>query len=368
MNPREISNALIRRRPAPRMGLFDQPWPETVARWTEEGHLKVPGTEGAVESDCDPVLHFGFDMAYVGGFFDSMPLRGVFEVLEETEEWRKVRTGAGGVIKVWKAKSGTPEHVSFTMTSPEIWARDYRPHLLSPDGARLQAEPTRAELEKRRRQGLWTFFGHLGIWETMRQTMGDFCMMESLALEPDWIHDFNRVYTDFYKTHFQLLIEGAGKPDGIWLFDDLGYRNGLFCSPDMLNELFLPYYKDIVGFFHAMDLPVVLHSCGNVTAALPMIVEAGFDALNPMEAKAGCDLLGFAETYGDRLAFIGGFDARILESGDREAIRRETVRIVEGMKSRGARYFFGSDHSLSPLVRYEDFLYAVEVYREHRDY
>jgi hypothetical protein len=35
------------------------------------------------------------------------------------------------------------------------------------------------------------------------------------------------------------------------------------------------------------------------------------------------------------------------------------------MKARGARYIFSSDHSLSTNVRYQDYRYAVEVYREH---
>lgn len=58
----------------------------------------------------------------------------------------------------------------------------------------------------------------------------------------------------------------------------------------------------------------------------------------------------------------------MLESGDRDLIRRETVKLIEGMKERGARYVFGSDHSLSTNVAYEDFKYAVEVYREHMAY
>lgn len=202
----------------------------------------------------------------------------------------------------------------------------------------------------------------------MRKSLGDICMMESLLLDQDWIHDYNRVYTDFYKEHFRVLIEEAGKPDGIWLYEDLGYSNGLFCSPKTLEELFIPYYKEIVDFFHSMDLPVVLHSCGNINAGIPLIVEAGFDALNPMEAKAGCDALILAEKYGDKLAFIGGLDARVLESGDKDLIKREVIRIVEGMKFQGARYIFGSDHSVSPLVEYEDFKYAIDIYREHMLY
>jgi len=314
------------------------------------------------------VDHFAFDMCGVGGWFDTMPLRGHSELIEETDEWTVKRNGAGAAFKYWKHKSGTPEHVDFLMTSREIWERDYRPHLLELDRERVNIKDAAEQLEKRRKQGLWTFYGHLFIWENMRASLGDTCMYQSLLLDPGWIHDYNRVYTDFFRAHFKLLIEEAGVPDGIWLYEDLGYRNGLFCSPKVLEELFFPYYEELVDFFHSYDLPVVFHSCGGIEAALPLIVDAGFDGLNPMEVKAGCDTLRFAEKYGDRLAFFGGLDARILESGDRELIRKGVTELVEGMKAIGARYVFGSDHSISTNVRYADFRYALEVYREHMMY
>jgi uroporphyrinogen decarboxylase len=202
----------------------------------------------------------------------------------------------------------------------------------------------------------------------MRGSLGDFTMYTALVEDPDWIHDYCRVYTDLYKTAYRIIIEEAGKPDGVWLYEDLGYRGKLFCSPRTLSELIFPYYAEMVEFFHGYDLPVVLHSCGYQEPALPLIVEAGFDGLNPMEVKAGNDVFKFAEKWGDRLAFVGGLDARILESGDREVIRKGVTDFIEGMKARGARFVYASDHSLSTNINYDDFLYSLEVYREHRMY
>jgi len=360
----EVIDRLLRNRPPfERVGFHDSPWGDTLEKWIGQGY-----PVDAAKKPVDPVDHFGFDLVGVGGWFDNMPLRGFSETIEETDEWKSTRNGAGAVLKYWKHKSGTPEHVDFRMTTRKVWERDYRPHLLQLDRQRLDVEGTRKNLETRRKQGYWTHYGHLFIWETMRSSLGDIGMYESLLLDPDWIHDYNRVYTDFFKMHYRVLIEEAGKPDGVWIYEDLGYSQGLFCSPSVLEELIFPYYKEIVDFFHSYDLPVVLHSCGGIEKALPLIVDAGFDALNPMQVKAGCDVLRFAETYGDRLAFIGGLDAMILESGDRDLIRKGVIRLVDGMKARGARYVFGSDHSLSPNVQYEDFKYAAQVYKEHMMY
>jgi uroporphyrinogen decarboxylase len=299
-----------------------------------------------------------------------MPLRGVNELVEETAEWAIRRNGAGASLKWWKHRSGTPEHVAFRMTSREIWERDYRPHLLDADPARLEGlRGQRRKLVRAQAAGRWRVFGTLFVWELARSSMGDVTLYESLLLDPGWIRDYCRVYTDFFKKHFSLAFAELGKPEGIWLAEDLGYKNGLFMSPAVLRALIFPFYTELVAFFHEHGLPVILHSCGSVRDALPMIVEAGFDALNPMERKAdGNDPFDFAERYGDRLAFFGGFDARIFETNDHGFIRREIETYLEGMKSRGARLIFASDHSLSTRVEYETYRRAVEVYREHMYY
>jgi uroporphyrinogen-III decarboxylase len=114
---------------------------------------------------------------------------------------------------------------------------------------------------------------------------------------------------------------------------------------------------------------VVLHSCGSTAEALPLIVAAGFDALNPMERRAlGNDPFRFAEQYGERLAFVGGLDALVFESNDSHLIRREVAAYIDGMKQRGARLVFASDHSISPKTRYASYRDALDVYREHCSY
>ena len=122
-----------------RVGLHDGIWGDTLRKWVDEGY--PTNDEG---KPVDPVDHFGFDMAGVGGWFDCLPLKGVSEVLEETDEWKVTRNGAGAALKYWKHKSGTPEHVDFRMTSREVWERDYRPHVLEPDPERVNVDGARA--------------------------------------------------------------------------------------------------------------------------------------------------------------------------------------------------------------------------------
>ena len=389
MSQRELVDNLIRRKKGERVGLMGSPWTDTLRAWVEDGYptrmvYKEVGEErwhpedvqqvtvevaGEYEEPVPPWIHFGYDMTNVGPWFDIMPLIGFSEIVEETEDWEVRRNGAGGLHKYWKHKSGTPEHVGFHITTREIWDRDYRPHVVEFDPARVDVPQLRKNFLEAHDAGRWTHFGHMFIWEHMRQSMGDVTLYESLILDPDWIHDFNRVYTDLYKQIFAYIFENVGKPDGIWIYEDLGYKNGLFASPKVLGELIFPYFAELVDFLHGYDLPVVLHTCGSIHQALPMIVDAGFDALNPMERKAeGNDPYAFAEQYGDKLAFIGGLDARVFETNDRDIIRREVAAYMEGMKARGAGLVFASDHSISTLVRYDTYQFILDVYREHMMY
>ena len=115
------------------------------------------------EKPVDPFHYFEFDLHRSAGFFDTEPIFGHEEILEETEEWEIVRNGAGAALKWWKHKSGTPEHIDFQMASREIWLEQYRPHLLTVDKRRFNGkwwgdrnlEEDRAEFALARQRGQW---------------------------------------------------------------------------------------------------------------------------------------------------------------------------------------------------------------------
>jgi len=338
--------------------LHDSPWGDTMDKWARQGMPTL-----ADGTPVSPIEHFGFDIASCGGWFDWFAKIGHEEVVEETESWKLVRNGNGAVLRWWKHKSGTPEHVDFHMSDRTIWEREYRP-LLGPETAALRlGDTSRTVAAMQRYADRWTCFGHQFVWENLRASLGDINMFIALSEDPEWIQDFNRVYTDLYKACYTLLFERCGTPDGVWIYEDLGYKQRLFCSPDMLERLIFPYYAEMVEFFHGYDLPVVFHSCGYQEPMIPLAVAAGFDALNPMEAKAGNDILDYAERYGEDLCFVGGLDARVLESGDRALIEREVTALITGMSDRGARFVYGSDHSLSTNIDYDDFVFSLDVYR-----
>lgn len=371
-----LVNNMFARNNFERIGLYEGFWPETLDAWVLQGYPQESKGPGDNVSPIDPIDYFNFDLHKCGGFFDTEPNLGSYEVLEETEEWVISRNGAGAIFKWWKDRSGTPEHIDFDMKNREIWEEKYRDPLSSLDVRRFNGkwweektlENDLIDFKKGEIAGRWNWYGHVGVWEVMRSSMGDLNMYQNLIMDPDWVHDFNRVYTDFFKRHYSFLFETNGFPDGVWVMDDLAYKNRLFASPKYLRELFLPYYIEIVDFFHDFDLPVIFHSDGDISEALPMLIEAGFEGLNPMEVKAGCDLLKFAKEYGDKLVFVGGMDVRVLETNNRDLVRKEALRLIEGMKALNCCFIFGSDHTIPPSVNYDTYRYLLDIYQENMMY
>jgi uroporphyrinogen decarboxylase len=290
---------------------------------------------------------------------------GTKEVIKETEEWRIIKDGRGATLKFWKNKSGTPEHIDFEITDREKWKK-YREPLLEIRKERLgDIESMRLNLKTAREKKKFTIFGDLFIFELMRATIGDQNFLPALLLDPDWIKDFAQVYLNFYRNHYEILFREAGLPDGFLVYEDFGYSNGLFCSPKVLSELIMPYEKELVNFLKSYGLPVILHSCGDIRKAVPLIIDAGFDCLQPMEAKAGCDVVEFAKTYGNKLAYMGNINVVVLNTNDPLKIKEEILPKLKTLSKMRIPYFFHSDHSIPPTVTLETYKYALKLFGEN---
>jgi len=350
---------LLNREIPDQMGVFEHFWFETLGDyWSAQGYPR----------DADPAVYFDYDMAPVPYELDTVPFSGVQELIEETDEWVITRDGCGATLKTWKNRSGTPEHIGFEATTPQKW-RKFRQPLREVNPKRLgDLDKIRKSLDEIRSRGKSAIFSNMFVFELMRKTIGDEHFLPALLLEPDWIHDFCRVYLDFYRNHYEILFREVGLPDLFWISEDLGFSNGLFCSPQVLAELIMPYHKQLVSFFKDYHLPVVLHTCGDIRKAIGLIIDAGYDCLEPMEAKAGCDVIEIAKTYGRRISYMGNIDAMVLNTNNPAAVEAEIVPKLKKLKEMRIPYFFHSDHSIPPDIHFKTYEYALRLFRDNCRY
>jgi len=140
----------------------------------------------------------------------------------------------------------------------------------------------------------------------------------------------------------------------------------MFFSPAYWRKYFKPGVKALVDVCHEHGLPVIYHGCGNVKAILPDFIEMGIDAYNPLEAKAGLDVVALRRQHGHRLGFCGNSDIQVWETGDRDAVRREVLRKLNAAK--GGGYIFQSDHSVTSSVSGHTYDAIVKLVRQYGRY
>jgi len=340
---------ILRREPVDRIGLFEHFWGDTQRKWQAEGHLK----DGE-----DLAAHFGFDMSLCWCFSMVADLDFVPEVIEETEETILTRDGNGAVLRRHKLHDATPEHVDFMVKDRSTWEQHVKP-LLKPERRRINFDSYRATRDDAARAGRFFCWSGVNVFELMHPVCGHEHMLVGMALDPDWVRDMVDTYADLTIALMETLFDEAGRPDGIWFYEDMGFKQRPFMSPRMYREIVMPGHRKTFDYAHSLGLPVIIHSCGCIDLLVADLVEAGMDCLQVMEVKAGMDPLKIKREFGDRIALCGGMDARNLVANDRPAIKRELEQKIPALME-GSGYILHSDHSIPDTCDYETYRFFVD--------
>lgn len=117
--------------------------------------------------------------------------------------------------------------------------------------------------------GCWWKFLHERLWTIrgMENLMYDYYdNMDGLKCICEKILEFDMAIVD------ECARLGF---DGIFTSDDLGHQRGPMMSPEIFRELYLPYYKQFIGYVHSKGMQMFLHSCGDNTLLMEDLLEAG---------------------------------------------------------------------------------------------
>jgi len=349
----ERTRRMLERKPHDRIPVYEHFWGDTHKAYVAGGHIRED------ESFED---HFDFDMS-TGGWFNMVADLDFEPVkVEETEETILMRDGNGALLRRHKLHDTTPEHVDFVVTSRKEW-NEIREKLTNVDERRIGFEAYREAKEKARRKNRFFFFSSAQVFEFLHPVCGHEHMLAGMALDPDWIADMVTVYSELLLRLQEILFAREGFPDGIWYYEDMGFKNKPFMSPAMYNELIFPAHKKCVDYAHSHKLPVIMHSCGFVEPLLPGMVEAGIDCLQVIEVKAGMDLLRIHKNFGERLSLMGGIDVRKLYTNDRAVIDEELSSKLPAVMAHNG-YSLHSDHSIPNTVDYDVLQYFFKKGKE----
>lgn len=238
------------------------------------------------------------------------------------------------------------------------------PITAGPDGPQLLAEGARRLRRQTDRAIIGLFGGNLLEFGQFLFRNDVFFML--LAGEPERAHRFLDRLMQMHLRNLDQYLASVGQHLDIILFgDDLGMQLGPQVSPAMYREFFQPRERQMWSLVksRAPHLKVMLHCCGGVRELLPGLIEAGLDAINPVQITCkGMDAAGLKRDFGSRLTFWGGgCDTREILSKAGPAQVRDHVRRQMDIWRPGGGYVFQQVHNILADVPPENIVAMLDA-------
>ncbi len=346
--PRERVQLALAHKETDRIPIHDTLWSATVDRWQNEG---LPG-------DVRADQYFGYEMAFLS--VDMSPMYPV-RVIEESQHYIVETTPYGGVRKNHLDRSTTPELIDYGIKTRADW--EAAKARLTPNRERL-GPAFQGKYEWARTRDLFLAYNVITGFDNLQSYIRTDEVLPLLLTDPGLIRDMTEAVADLAIEQARLMIREGYQFDGVYIYNDMGYRKAPFFAPRLYRELFQPADRRMFDFFHTQGWQVILHSCGNVRPLVPDLIAAGIDCLNPLEVKAGMDLVELKREFGQDLAFMGGIDVRAMNDSEPGAIEREiAAKIPVAMK--GGGYIYHSDHSIPSDVSFAQYGRVLHLVSEY---
>jgi uroporphyrinogen-III decarboxylase len=205
--------------------------------------------------------------------------------------------------------------------------------------------------------------GHEQLW----RIIGSKNAMLWMGLYPEELGRFvERLGAFLIELTKAQIKAAAGRLDGMVIWGDVAYVNGMLFSPDYWRRHFRPIVAEQIRVCHEAGLPVIYHGCGNASAIFDDFIEMGLDSYNPLEAKSGLDVVDLRKKYGHRMGFCGNMDVLKWAHAPLEELRGYVLRKLNAARAGG--FIFQSDHSVPSNVSGERYEYVVSLVRKHGTY
>jgi uroporphyrinogen decarboxylase len=198
----------------------------------------------------------------------------------------------------------------------------------------------------------------LGFYWRAREWMGTAGVSYGWYDQPDLMHEMMEFIADFTIEVSRPILEKVA-PDYIFLNEDMAMKTGPLLSPKAYRTFIFPHMRRLVDFYKSHGVAYfVVDTDGNSEPLIPQLMEAGVDAIWPMERAADSqDPLFLRRKYGKQLRLWGGVDKREL-SKDKQAIENHLRTFIPLVEEGG--FIPTIDHTVPPDISLENFRYYMK--------
>lgn len=268
----------------------------------------------------------------------------------------------------WPYREGVPKDLSRLPEDLEdiMWSVPTPPNLAEIDLQTLREGAKRLR-ESTGRAILFLFGGNLLEIATFLCSVETFMIL--MASDPGATHRLLERLEEVHLENLERYLSAVGPYVDVVLFsDDLGMQLGPQISPRMYREYFKPRHRSLWARAKSLaEVKVQLHSCGGIRPLLDDLIEAGLDAVNPVQTSAaGMEPEGLKRDFGSRICLWGGgCDTQtVLPTGTQEEVRRHVLGCLEVL-SRGGGFVFQQVHNIMANVPPENIVAMFDAVAEY---
>jgi hypothetical protein len=289
------------------------------------------------------------------GIFGGDPPQTLFEDHETLVQ----RDALGRTMKLCKTVATVALPLDFPVKCMDDWLHLRPLFEFRPERIDWQAVDAARDLQQ---QGVLVVGRLPGGWDIARELMGEETACVAYYEQPELMADILETVGMTAVRVFERLTEKL-TIDQLLVHEDLAGKSGPLVGPNQVRQFIGPYYRRAWDVLSSRGTRLFnLDSDGNITAVIEPLLEAGVNAMHPMEPAAGMDIVKVRRQYGRRLAILGGIDKHVLRRS-REEIRRELEYKLQPLMQQGGTVF-ALDHRIpngTPLANYR---YYVGLGRE----
>jgi len=189
-----------------------------------------------------------------------------------------------------------------------------------------------------------------------------------LASEPKSAHDFLDRVLDIHLAKLEKFLGAVGRYIDLLVFsDDLGMQTGPQISRSMYREFFKLRHGILWGRAKELaKIKVMLHCCGGIRELIPDLIDAGLDAINPVQIScSGMDAKQLKTDFGKDIVFWGGGcdTQKVLPCGTPDSVKRH-VQEQAAVLSRGGGFVFQQVHNIMANVPPENIVAMFDAINE----
>jgi len=192
-----------------------------------------------------------------------------------------------------------------------------------------------------------------------------------IVAEPEKVQKYLAKAVEIYCEDMKKFMDVYGDYIDVMGFggDDMGMQNGLQISPETYRNVIKPFHKELWGYAKKLkpDIKLCLHCCGGIYPLIPELIDAGMDAINPVQTSCkGMDIVELKKNFGKDITFWGGgCDTRdILPNGTPQQVKDHVRRNLDVMFRDGG-FVFQQVHNIVANVPPENIVAMFEAVREY---